>query len=190
MIRADVLDDAMPPIPELTTERLLLRPFALEDAGRVTELLQRPEIAATTLNISHPYPEGAAASWIASHPAAAETGEAYTWAICRREDGLLMGAIGIHVDARHRRGEIGYWLGVPYWNQGFTTEAARAVIDYGFTELQLHRIEAMHLPRNVGSGRVMQKAGMSYEGTLRGYVQKDGVFEDAAMYAVLRNERG
>ena len=178
----------MPRIPELTTERLLLRPFAPGDADRVTELLQRPEIAATTLNITHPYPEGAAASWIASHPGAAETGEAFTWAIYRREDDLLLGAIGIHIDARHLRGTIGYWLGVPYWNQGVTTEAARAVVDYGFTELELHRIDATCLPRNIGSSRVMEKAGMTYEGTLRGYVQKDGVFEDAAMYAVLRDE--
>lgn len=180
----------MPTIPEMTTERLLLRPFVPGDANRVIELLQRPEIAATTLNITHPYPEGAAASWIASHPGAAETGEAFTWAICRREDGLLLGAIGIHIDARHLRGTIGYWLGVPYWNQGVTTEAARAIVDYGFTELELHRIDATCLPRNIGSSRVMEKAGMTYEGTLRGYVQKDGVFEDAAMYAVVRDEQG
>jgi RimJ/RimL family protein N-acetyltransferase len=175
-------------IPELATERLLLRPFIPADAARVTEIMQAPEIAATTLNIPHPYPEDAAASWIASHPGAAETGEDFTWAICRREDGLLVGAIGLHIDARHRRGEIGYWLGVPFWNQGFTTEAARAVVEYGFTELDLHRIEAMCFPRNIGSARVLEKAGMTYEGTLRDYVQKDGVFEDAAMYAVVRKE--
>jgi [ribosomal protein S5]-alanine N-acetyltransferase len=173
-------------IPDLTTDRLLLRPFTAEDSDRVTELLQRPEIAATTLNIEHPYPEGAAASWIASHAGAAEAGEAFTWAICRREDGLLMGAIGIHIDDRHRRGTIGYWLGVPYWNQGFTTEATRAVIDLGFAALDLHRIEATCLPHNVGSSRVMEKAGMTHEGTLRGYFQKEGEFGDVAMYAVIR----
>ena len=178
----------MPPIPELTTTRLLLRPFVPEDANRVTELLQRPEIAATTLNIEHPYPEDAAAAWIASHAAAAERGEGFTWATCRLDDGLLMGAFGLHIDERHRRGELGYWLGVPYWNQGFTTEAARAVIAFGFEELRLHRIQATHLPRNVASGRVMLKAGMTYEGTLRGYYVKNGTFLDVAMYAILRDE--
>jgi RimJ/RimL family protein N-acetyltransferase len=178
----------MQSIPELTTDRLLLRPFVSEDAARVTELLQRPEIAATTLNIAHPYPEGAAASWIASHPGAADTGESFAWAICRRDDGLLMGAIGIHVDDRHRCGTIGYWLGVPYWNQGFTTEATRAVIDFGFEALLLHRIEATCLPHNTASARVMEKAGMSYEGTLRGRYRKDGVFLDAATYAVIRDD--
>lgn len=176
----------MTSIPKLTTERLLLRPFSPEDAGRVTALLQRPEIAATTLNITYPYPDGAAAAWIASHPDAAARGEAFTWAICRQEDGLLLGAIGIHIDDRHRRGEIGYWLGVPYWNQGSTTEAARAVVNYGLAELDLHRIQASCLPHNVGSSRVMEKAGMTYEGTLRGYLQKDGEFLDVAMYALVR----
>jgi RimJ/RimL family protein N-acetyltransferase len=175
-------------IPELTTERLLLRPFTGDDAGRVAELLQRPEIAAMTLNISYPYPEGAAASWIASHPDASARGEAFTWAVCHREDRVLLGAIGLHIDDRHRRGEIGYWLGVPYWNQGIMTEAARTVIDYGFTDLALNRIQATYLPGNPGSGRVMEKAGMAYEGTLRGYVQKDGVFLDLAMRAILRDD--
>jgi len=179
----------MPTIPELTTERLLLRPFTLDDADRVTELLQRPEIAETTLNISHPYPREAAVSWIASHPGTAELGTGFTWAICRRDDGLLMGAIGIHVDVHHERGTIGYWLGVPFWNQGYTSEAARAAVDYGFTDLHLHRIDATCLPHNVASSRVMEKAGMTYEGTLRGYYRKGDDFIDAAMYAILRDDR-
>jgi [ribosomal protein S5]-alanine N-acetyltransferase len=178
----------MTTIPELTTERLHLRPFTAEDADRVSELLQRPEIAATTLNIEHPYPEDAAASWIASHRGAAETGESFAWAICRRDDGLLMGAIGIHVDDRHRCGTIGYWLGVPFWNQGFTTEAARAVIDFDFEALHLHRIEATCLPHNVASAKVMQKAGMTYEGTLRHRYRKGDAWLDAATYAVIRDE--
>ena len=184
MLRSEI----MSAIPTLTTERLILRPFAPGDADRVTELLQRPEIAATTLNIEYPYPEGAAASWIASHREAAASGEALTWAICRRDDGVLMGAIGLGIDRRHLRGTLGYWLGVPYWNQGFTTEAVRAVIDHGFSALDLYRIEATYLPDNVASGRVMEKAGMAYEGTLRGYFRKGDGFRDAAMRAVLREE--
>lgn len=178
----------MPPSPELTTERLLLRPFAPEDADRVSELLGRQEIAETTLNIPHPYPEGRAAEWIAKHPGRAEEGVAFTWAICRQEDGLLVGSIGIHVEQPYPRAELGFWIGVPYWNRGYMTEATRAVIAFGFEALGLQRIQATAYPRNVGSSRVLEKAGMTYEGTLREYYVKQGVFEDAAMYAILRDE--
>ena len=175
-------------IPILTTDRLELRPFSEDDIDRVTELLRAPEIAATTLNIAHPYSRDHAAGWISSHPEAAEAGTALTWAVWLQDDDLLVGAIGMHIDAHNRRGTLGYWLGVPYWSQGYMSEAARAVVEYGFSQLDLHRIEATRMPENIGSGRVMEKAGMNYEGTLRGYFLKDGVFLDAAMYAVIRDE--
>jgi RimJ/RimL family protein N-acetyltransferase len=99
-----------------------------------------------------------------------------------------MGAISIGLTKAHQRGELGYWLGVPFWNQGYTTEAARCVTAFGFAELGLHRVQATCLPRNVASSRVMEKAGLRYEGLLRGYFRKGETFEDVAMYAVLRSE--
>lgn len=178
----------MTSIPELTTARLRLRPFTADDADRVTSLLQRPEIAATTLNISWPYPEGAAASWIASHRGDAEARNGFTWAITRQTNGEVIGAFGLGIDARHHRGSLGYWLDVASWNRGITSEAAQRVVRFGFETLNLHRIEAMCLPRNIASSRVMEKAGMEFEGILRGYFCKDGVFEDVAMHAVIRDE--
>lgn len=175
-------------LPTLETDRLVLRPFTLADAGRVHELAGAPAVAATTLNIPHPYPEGAAEDWIGTHAENAARGAGFTWAITRKADDLLIGAIGVGVNATHRRGELGYWLGVPYWNQGYTSEAARRVVAFGFAELELNRIAAAYLPRNPASGRVMQKAGMTYEGTLRQYVRKGETFEDVAMYAILRVE--
>lgn len=176
-------------IPELKTDRLLLRPFTMDDVERVTELLQTPDIAATTLYVPYPYTSEDAATWIVTHPYAAELGKALNWAICTLEDGVVIGTIGLDINSYHERGMLGYWLGVPYWGQGFTSEAAKAVVHYGFDELELHRIEATCMPHNVGSSRVMEKAGMSYEGTLRDYYRKSDGFRDAAMYAVLRNQR-
>ena len=175
-------------IPILTTDRLELRPFSEDDIDRVTELLQAPEIAATTLNIAHPYSRDDAAGWIARHPEAAEAGTDLTWAVWLQDDDLLIGAIGIHIDVHNRRGTLGYWLGRPYWNKGYMSEVARAVVEYGFSKLALHRIEATRMPENIGSGRVMEKAGLTYEGTLRGYYVKDGVFLDAAMHAIIQDE--
>lgn len=173
-------------IPTLETERLVLRPFAPADAPTVRELAGVPEVAATTLNIPHPYPAGLAEQWIGGHAAGAARGEIYTFAITRRAGGQLLGGIGIGGGGAHRRAEIGYWLGVPYWNRGYTSEAARRVVAFGFEGLGLNRIQSTHFPRNPASGRVMQKAGMIYEGTLRGYAWKGETAEDIMMYAILR----
>lgn len=92
------------------------------------------------------------------------------------------------INQRHRRAEMGYWLGVPYWNRGYMTEAGRAMLAYGFGELELHRIHARHFTRNPASGRVLRKLGMTYEGTQREHVQKGEGFEDLANYGILRRE--
>ena len=92
------------------------------------------------------------------------------------------------LDQQHARAEMGYWIGKPYWNNGYCTEAAEAVLRYGFTELGLNRIYAHHFGRNPASGRVMEKIGMVYEGCLRQHVQRWGVFEDLKIYAILKSE--
>jgi ribosomal-protein-alanine N-acetyltransferase len=175
-------------IPVLETARLRLRPFTPADAPTVRRLAGAPEVAATTLNIPHPYPQGAAERWIATHAGAAAEGGAFVWAIVRRDDDHLLGAVSCVVTASHARAELGYWLGVPFWNRGHMTEAVRRVVAFGFTELGLHRIGARALLRNPGSWRVMEKVGMRREGVLRGYVRKGDVFEDIVSYAVLRPE--
>ncbi len=173
------------PLPTLVTERLVLRPFAPTDAAEVQRLAGAREIADTTLNIPHPYPDGAAAAWIARHPGAWAARETLTLAVTERGSGALVGAVGLMLHLPDSRAELGYWIGVPWWNRGYATEAARALVAHGFGALQLHRIMARHLVRNPASGRVMQKLGMEREGVLRQHVRKWGVFEDLVVYAVL-----
>ncbi len=172
--------------PVLETERLILRPFVGDDAPTVEELAGDPEVAGPTLNIPHPYPAGLAAQWIASHPGNAARGEVYTFAIERKADGTLLGAISATLAPRHCRAELGYWLGRPYWGQGYTSEAARRVTAFCFEELGLHRVQATCYIGNVASARVMEKAGMRREGVLRGYTRKGDTYRDTAMYALLR----
>jgi [ribosomal protein S5]-alanine N-acetyltransferase len=175
-------------IPVLETERLRLRPFTAADAAAVRRLAGAPEVAATTLGIPHPYPEGAAEAWIAGHPAAAAEGRTFAWAVVRRTDEEVLGAVTCGVVPAHARAELGYWLGVGHWNRGYMTEAVRRIVAFGLAELGLHRIGARALLRNPGSWRVMEKVGMAREGVLRGYVRKDGTFEDVVAYARLRPE--
>jgi RimJ/RimL family protein N-acetyltransferase len=174
--------------PTLTTERLILRPFELSDAKEVQRLAGAKEIASTTLNIPHPYEDGVAEAWISTHQATFEGGKGVIYAICLRADGRLVGAISLMGMIKGHRAGLGYWIGKPYWNQGYCTEAGRAVLKYGFEVLGLNRIHSSHVARNPASGRVMQKLGMQHEGTLRQHVLKWGVFEDLELYAILREQ--
>lgn len=175
-------------LPILETERLILRPMQLTDAPIVQKLAGAPEIASTTLNIPHPYPEGAAEEFIQWTLEQAQTGEQYVFAITRKADGEFLGTIGLGIDKRHHKAEVGYWLGVPYWGQGYMTEATKALIRFGFARLSLNRIFASHFTRNPASGRVMQKAGMRYEGIQRQAVRKDDRYEDLAFYAIVKED--
>lgn len=179
------------PDTHLETPRLRLRLMALADAAEVYPFMADPEIAANTALIPYPYPPGAAESWIQATLETAAHGEEFTFAIrLPQSDGSdrLIGAIGIGPDGERYRGQIGYWLGKPYWGQGYMTEAARRVIRFGFEALGMHRIHANHFAFNPASGRVMQKAGMRCEGTQRGYFLKDGRYIDAVVYAILRTD--
>ena len=174
--------------PTLTTARLVLRPFTFEDAPAVQQLAGAREVADTTLNIPHPYRDGVAEAWILTHRQLFRVGVLANFAVVLRGSEELIGAIGLRIEAVHGRAELGYWIGLPHWGKGFCTEAARAVLDYGFNVLGLMRIHASHLKRNPASGRVMQKLGMRREGRLRNHVRKNDVLEDLEIYAILRHE--
>ncbi|HEX2138958.1 MAG TPA: GNAT family N-acetyltransferase [Woeseiaceae bacterium] len=173
--------------PIIRTERLLLRPFRMEDAPRVQELAGAREIYATTEHVPHPYEDGMAEQWIASLDARLESREQIAFAITLLDGGALAGSISLRVAAPHRRAALGYWIGVPYWGRGYATEAAVAVIRYGFEELGLHKITAQHMTGNPASARVMVKAGMQREGELVDEFLKDGVFHSVAVYGIVNS---
>ena len=174
--------------PTLETERLLLRPFVPTDADEVQRLAGDRAIADTTLDIPHPYTDGLAADWIATHAADFAAGTGVTFAVTRKPDGALVGAIALKDIQAGFKAELGYWTGRPYWGCGYCTEAARAVLRFAFTELSLQRVFAHHFCRNPASGKVMQKLGMKPEGVLRRHVLKWGQAEDIAFYGILRSE--
>lgn len=174
-------------LPVLLTPRLLLRGFEPQDASRVHALSQPMEVASTTLTMPHPYEPGVAEEWIAGHPAAWEARERLALAITTAQDGIV-GAVGLNLELAHRHAELGYWIGVAFWNRGYATEAAAALLAFGFEELRLHRIVARHFPRNPASGRIMRKLGMVHEGTQREHVIRWGKFEDLECYAILEPE--
>jgi RimJ/RimL family protein N-acetyltransferase len=174
--------------PLLLTPRLLIRSFLQTDARRVQLLAGDAAIADTTLNIPHPYEDGMAEAWIAGHAEQFKRGEQAHFAVVLRAADELVGAVGLTFVSTHARAELGYWIGRPYWSQGYCTEAARALLGYAFMARGVNRVQATHLSRNPASGRVMQKLGMQHEGTARQYFRKAGRFEDVERYAVLRDD--
>jgi RimJ/RimL family protein N-acetyltransferase len=104
-------------------------------------------------------------------------------------DDTLVGAVGLKLEEDSGIAELGYWVGVPYWGNGYATEASNAVLDYGFESLVLGRIWARAFARNPASSRVLEKVGMRHEGTLRSSIRKNDELLDAEVFGILRDER-
>lgn len=183
-------DEAAAPVATATlnTNRLILRPFVPSDAPAIAALCHERDIAATTLLIPHPYTLADAERWLATHPDGWASGSTINFAVTLRPGGPLVGAVGLTINRDHSRAELGYWTGKPFWGRGYATEAARAVVKWGFDSLGLERIFAYHFARNAASGRVLKKIGMTPEGLARRQVKKWGEYHDSPLYSILRGE--
>jgi len=174
---------------EIILDRLLLRPFKKADAKDVHKMAGDIAIARTTLDIPHPYENGMAEKWIAGHDKAREAGDELNWAVCLKCDFSLIGAVGLlNINKRHKNGELGYWIGKDYWNNGYCTEAASGVLKYSFEVIELEKVFSRHFASNPSSGRVLAKIKMRNEGTLRKHAERFGKFEDLKCFGILRSE--
>ncbi|MDR0929576.1 MAG: GNAT family N-acetyltransferase [Oscillospiraceae bacterium] len=173
----------------LETERLILRRFTLDDAEamfrnwasdpKVTKFLmwQPHESVAVSKSILE--------QWVNSY----QSPEYYSWAIVPKSLGEPIGNIAVvYAHPKVESLEICYSMGTAWWNQGIMTEALKAVIQYLFEQVGARRVDATYNPINVGSGRVMAKAGMRYEGTLRGMSRNNMGITDKAYYAILADD--
>ncbi len=174
--------------PTLTTERLVLRPFAPGDAAALERWCSDRRLAEMTLALPHPYDRSAAESFIGRRAEEFEHGHGLTLAVTERGDDVVVGAIGLQIDEAHQHGELGYWIAVPYWGKGYAAEACRAMLAWGFGQRALHRVFAQVFPRNHASRRVLEKLGMRHEGCRRQHFRRLGRFEDADTFGMLREE--
>jgi ribosomal-protein-alanine N-acetyltransferase len=173
---------------ELRTSRLLLRSLEEQDIPALMRLAGAREIAATTLNIPHPYSEDDARNFLAHGDEEFRAGRSAIFAITILTGGELCGAVVLTIAPMHCRAELGYWIGVPYWGRGFATEAASAVLAFGFEKLALHRIHAHHFAGNMASRRVLEKIGMRHEGHSREHIRKWDWVIDTENYGMLTTE--
>lgn len=113
----------------------------------------------------------------------------YTLAIILKADNRLIGSCGIHVSSpENKEGWIGYCLNRNFWGQGYATEAASALVGFGFAQLSLHRIFATCVPANTASAHVLEKAGLKLEGHLREHRWVKGAWRDSLLYATINRE--
>lgn len=169
-------------IPTLRTDRLVLRAFTREDIPALVSLIGAREVAATTLRVPHPYDASHAEILFGT----IESGNEVRWAVTL--NGVLVGGVGMRLERDHNRAELGYWVGVPYWGNGYATEAARVALQHGFEALGLHRIQASHFSNNPASGAVLRKLGMKHEGTHRQHILKWEQYLDLEVYGMLKSE--
>lgn len=172
----------------LQTDRLVLRPPRLDDAPLICVYLNNLRVTENLLRPPYPYRESDARTYLLAAIEGRSSGYWFPCAIERKQDGLFIGNMGLSLTPEFNRGELGYWLGEPFWNRGYATEALAALINFGFNHFDLIRVQANHFTDNPASGRVMQKAGMTYEGTLRHYFVRFDKPKDAAFYGILREE--
>jgi ribosomal-protein-alanine N-acetyltransferase len=168
----------------IRTQRLVLREPRVGDAGDVLVFRGDPEVQRYN---DEPLRTLAESEAFLEH-LLAEAGANLRrhWAL--ELDGRVVGLMGLHSwHPGHRRAELGYDLARAHWGRGYASEAARAVLRFGFTAMRLHRVQARTIAANHRSVRLLTSLGFTREGTLRDYsLEDDGRYHDSAVFGLLR----
>ena len=180
--------DVFGDMPTLETHRLWLRRIEPDDLSDIFEYASDAEVAKYTTWQAHSSID-ASREFLNYVLDLYNRSQVAPWGVEHKADGKLIGTCGyVGWQVVHARGEIGYALSRLYWGRGLTTEALREVIAFGFRTMNLNRIQGRCDVDNIGSARVMEKAGMRCEGVLRQHEFAEGKYLDIAMYSILRNE--
>ncbi len=174
---------------EIEGDRINLRKLKVSDAEDIYENVKDEEVVRWTLNIPHPYPPNEAVKFIKRTHYKIRKKTGYAFGIVLKETNRVIGVVDIfNIDWENESAEIGYWLGVRYWNRGLMTEAVRLTLKFAFEELKLHRVSATLLEENVASRRVLEKTGFRLEGKRRESRLKFGKWHNELLYGILRPE--
>lgn len=174
--------------PALTTERLILRQARLTDAADVLIFRGDPYVQRFNGPTFEKIAEAEELIRDLHRELAAERG--LSWAVSLKRSGRVVGLFGFHGWSRHhRRSDIGYDMARDCWGQGYASEALGAMLGFGFSHMDLNRVEAQTIADNHESVRLLERLGFQLEGTRRSYSwEDDGTFHAGAIYGLLRNE--
>jgi RimJ/RimL family protein N-acetyltransferase len=171
----------------IASERLLLRRFRFDDVPDLLEFVSHPSVANEVQEIGTTEAEIREYIEMQNGFQPFEPHKVFDLGIERRTGCKLIGIVTAIVKY-HRKVEIGYGLGIDYRGRGYATEAAKALIDYGFYALELHRVQAIASSGNPASIRVLERLGMKLEGRLREANIRDGEWCDLLYYGILEDE--
>lgn len=173
----------------IETERLILRQLQLSDAEDMFNNFTNNENVSRFLSWNpHENIEvtkNLLINWVDDY----KNDNKYFWAIVLKENQQVIGTTSVvELSIKDQKAELGYCIGENYWGRGIVTELTKAVIAFLFNEVGVHRIEAKHDTKNPASGRVMEKVGMKYEGTMRHARFNKGAWCDTKIYAIIRDD--
>jgi 8-oxo-dGTP diphosphatase len=159
--------DAVAPFAPLVTDRLTLRPYRADDAAELHRLINDWEVCRSLAAVPFPYPRALADEWIASAGKSLAEGSAYHLAITGKEGAreVIVGGVGLRVDAAAGTGRLGYWVGRRFWGHGVAAEAAGRLARWALANLDLHTIEANVATDNAASIAVLRRIGFLRAGT-------------------------
>ena len=174
----------------IETKRLILKPYTMTMAEDVYKVINNPYIADTMIMIPYPYPRESVNNWIRYLISSFESGTALEYAVFLKgmEPTYIGNAGFVTVSQKHQSAEIGYFIDKEYANQEFATEACEKLLHVGFHKLQLNRIYARCMARNIASQKVLKKIGMRHEGRFLQEFKKNNQFEDIDYFAILKQE--
>lgn len=184
----------MKQFPRIETERLILNQAAPADIPNIVRYAGNEKIVENTRTMPHPYFEEDAISWLNMANQGFKNGDQYIMAIRLKSNESFIGGIGLTLNIENNRAELGYWVAKPFWNQGYASEAVKAILSYGFKELGLNKIYAAYLTTNEASGKVMIKNGMVKEAELkdhdikRGHNLQDNAYVSLIQYRLTKSE--
>lgn len=176
--------------PIIETERLILRKLKLTDAQTVFDSwLSDERVSDNRVSAAHK-------SVFETNERIGEIVSEYLknnfcwWGIEQKVDGVLIGEIDLYdFDEATGNCEVSYSIGYEWWNKGYATEALRAVVEFGFRQMNVHKIAAAHNTDNPASGKVLSKVGMVQEGVIRHMIRNaKNQYKDCAVYGILQED--
>lgn len=173
----------------IETERIILRPFRYEDSDAMLKYWIADERVQSMYAEPVYTTKEAVKELLEKYISSYEKRDYYRWAIILKENNECIGQIAFFlVDSKNHFAEIEYCIGSAFQCRGLATEAAKAVIHFGFHKMKLHKIQICHKSTNIPSRRVIEKCGFHFEGTLRDYFYMDGEYVDRLYYSLLEDE--
>lgn len=183
-----VFNDYFTQVPVIETERLILRPFCYDDINDYLSFFSDEDVQEYLGGIPIPKDFEDAKRWVNNmNGRCLKSKLVITWCIELKEKNKVVGRCDLGGFVRRSMADIAYYLSKEYWNRGLASEAVEAVVDLGFTNLMLHRIQATVLPQNIYSLKILNKIGFVEEGLLRMY-DYGKEFKDTIMLSILSSD--